>query len=60
MYKINKSVEDELGLNLTLMSCLTARLCNQLCSNFDAAKNELETFNERSKIHQRVWDGLIG
>ncbi len=60
MYKINKSVEDELGTNLTLMSCLTARLCNQLCSNFEAAKNELEKFDERSKIHQKVWDGLIG
>jgi hypothetical protein len=60
MYKINKSVEDELGTNLTLMSCLTARLCNQLCSSFEAAKNKFETFDERSKIHQKVWDGLIG
>ena len=60
MYKINMSVEDELGINLTLMSCLTARLCDQLCLNFEVAKNKFESFDERSKIHHRIWGGLIG
>jgi len=59
MYKNKKGVVDANGTALTLIICLTARLCNHLCETFVAAQKKFESFENRNRIHQRIWSGLV-
>lgn len=59
MFKNQKGVAKEVGVSLTLIITITARLCNFLCSEFNDAQKKLDSFSERRKIHQRIWSGLV-